>query len=157
VGTDRESLAHSRARNFTTDARRQIEDILEKAALFESRDAALLRLHLEKGTTFRDIASLAGLRERTVARRIRRLMWRLRTWRCIRLAGGGLDAVEMALARCYVIKGLSIGRVAAAHGMTTHAVAGVLAKVEAVTGCKFVARRKGRTRKGETNELLCKR
>jgi hypothetical protein len=156
VEADRASLAHERARKFKIEARWQIEDILERAALLDSRDSAILRLHLEKGTTFRDIACLTGLNERAVSRRIRRLMWRLRTWRCIRLTAGGLNATEMAMARSYVIRGLSIRSVAQAHGADWLTVARSLAKVEAVTGCRFVFRRKKPARKGETNERLCK-
>lgn len=154
---DKAYPAQVRARDFTAEARWQIESILEKAALLRARDYSILRMHLEKGVTFRDIAYVVGLDEKTVARRIRRLVWRLRMWRCVRLADAGLDASDMAMARSYVVRGLSLRHAAAAHGTNKHAVRKALTRVEAATGCRLVTGRRRKARKGETNELCCKR
>lgn len=157
MDTDREIEGYHRMRNATRRMRLRMESILESAVLLEPKDAAILRLRLVANTTFRDIATLTGLGERAVSRRIRRLIGRLETWRCIRLRGERLDAGAMMLARSCVTRGFSIGQVAAAHGVSRHDVARALKSIEAATGVAFIPKGKGKRRRGETNEVRRKR
>jgi hypothetical protein len=138
--------------SLSLELRRRIEDVLEKAALLGARDAAILRMYLERGASFREIGCVAGVSEKAAARRIRRLIGRLRTWRCVRMAGfTSGDPSEMAMARGYVVTGLTLRELAQAHGCCKGKVAMVLSRVEAATGVRIVNHRRRRRERKERN------
>jgi DNA-directed RNA polymerase specialized sigma24 family protein len=94
-------------------------------------------MFLEHGASYRQIACVAGMSERSVARRIRRIVVRLRNWSYVVLAmQKGLAAFDIAAARLHFVGGLSQREVAIRLGCGRPAVSMALARVRAATGLK---------------------
>jgi DNA-directed RNA polymerase specialized sigma subunit len=73
-------------RERALERREMVEDILERARLLDHRSSTMLVMYLEKGMSLGEVAIMTGLARKTISRRIRRNIWRLKVWRRIRMA-----------------------------------------------------------------------
>ncbi len=109
----------------------QIDVLRRRAAFLSGPNGAILKMYLENGSTFAEIARVAGVSETTVARRIRRCTRRLIEGRfpgCVR-QGDSLSRIESAIARDAFLEGLSQRRIAVKRGMSIYQVRKILGKI----------------------------
>jgi DNA-binding CsgD family transcriptional regulator len=136
-GLDRLAAGQFRAKAVMTAEREEMDILRGRIVLLQKRDRALVTMCLENGVTFGQIAQVAGLSEGTVSRRMQRIMVRLHNWEYVKLAQRkGLGAGDVAVAREYLVMGLSQREVAAGLGCSREAVICALARIELVTGYK---------------------
>jgi hypothetical protein len=135
-------LARAAAEEDVTSLRQTLDSL-------RSRDAAILQMYLENGYSFRYIAAITRSDPRTVARTVRRVMQRVRDWRCIcLLAAGRLNDFQLAVAREYLLLGLTQREVAAHRGTNRSTVRATLRELEIYVGRRLSRRRPGRTEQG---------
>ncbi|GAG08397.1 unnamed protein product, partial [marine sediment metagenome] len=114
----------------------QIELLRARAQILGGKDKALMEMYLKNGSTFNQMARLAGVSEATISRRVHRLVRRLLDGeyiRCLRKQGQ-LDSLEQAIARDYFIEGLSRKKIALKRGVTAYQVRKALKKIKSVSG-----------------------
>jgi DNA-directed RNA polymerase specialized sigma subunit len=95
-----------------------------------------MEMYLKNGSTFGQMARLAGVNETTISRRVHRLVRRLLDGeyiRCLR-KGGRLDSLEQAIARDYFLESLSQKNIALRRGVTAYQVRKTLKKIKSLSG-----------------------
>ena len=115
--------------------RRDRLDLLRcRASLLKGRDKLLMTMFLENGNSFRQIASLAGVSESCIAKRIHKITKRL-------LDGGYVTCLhnrekfsvgEMAMAKDYFLHGLSMHKIGEKHKCTFYQIRKTMMKVRAL-------------------------
>ena len=114
----------------------QIELLRARAQILCGKDKVLMEMYLKNGSTFSQMARLAGVSEATISRRVHRLVRRLLDGeyiRCLRKRGQ-LDLLEQAIARDYFLEGLSRKKIALKRGVTAYQVRKTLKKIKSVSG-----------------------
>ena len=114
----------------------QIELLRARAQILGGKDKALMEMYLKNGSTFSQMARLAGVSEATISRRVHRLVRRLLDGeyiRCLRKQGQ-LDSLEQSIARDYFIEGLSQKKIALKRAVTAYQVHKTLKKIKLVSG-----------------------
>jgi len=114
-----------------TNYRNRVELLRRRVHLLVGTDRTLMTMYLTNGNTFRQLASLAGVNETTIARRIDKLARRLTEGQyisCLRYREK-LSDTEMAVARDYFLCGFSIRKVAQRHNCTYYRVRQILAQI----------------------------
>ncbi len=104
--------------------------------MLTGEDRSLLKMYIEKGASFAEIARLVGTGEQRVARRVRRIARRLidgRYVNCVRRPGK-LNIVELGVSRDYFLRGLPLKRIAAKRGLTYHRARKALKRVRRILG-----------------------
>ena len=112
----------------------RIDLLRARADILTGRDRVLLKMYLENGSTFGQMARVAGVNETTIARRIHKLIRRLLDGEyitCLRNRRR-FNALEQAIARDYFIEGLSQKRIAAKRNTTVYQIRKGLKKIERV-------------------------
>jgi len=124
-----------------------------RVELLEGEDRALLTMYLDNGTTFRQIAKVAGVNEATVARRIYKLIQRLLDGdyvACLRNRQM-FTCQEMSVARRYFLKGESMRTIATREGVTYYQVRQTLKRIYRV-----IQGERQNTRKKEKGKTIIK-
>ncbi len=117
--------------------REQIDLLLGRLDLLEGRSKVMMKMHLENGNSFRQIARLLGVSETSVARRIHRISARLLDGQyivCLRNRDK-LTGQQMSVAKDYFLRGLSQSKIAETKhwslyrvGRTIREIRGVIAE-----------------------------
>ncbi len=121
--------------------RRTVDLLHSKANMLGGDDKILMKMHLENGGSFRQIARLTGVSEANIARRIRkmtRLLMKGQYINCLRHRER-FDPTELDVARDYFLMGLSIRSVAARRGWTFYQARETLKKIQRVLQGKPIA------------------
>lgn len=110
----------------------ELELLRSRLELLAGKDRALMAMYLENGRSFRQLAQLAGVSEVNIARRIRILSARLVDGPYIRCLENRdkLAAAELAVAKEYFLKGLSIRQIAADSRQGFHAIRKTIKRIK---------------------------
>lgn len=116
---------------------RKSADILrDRLDLLDGNDRVLMKMYLEAGSSFRQMARLAGVNEVTVARRIRSTTRRLVNGQyldCLRHREK-LTAMELNVAKDYYLKALPMRSVSARRGWTYYRTQRTIRKIRRFLG-----------------------
>jgi transposase-like protein len=106
------------------ERRDQAERIWTRADLLGNEDRTLLRLHLDHGSSYRQIARLMGVRPTTVARRIRRITKRLLddTYPACRRHRTCFSPLQLAVIRDFFARGMTMRNISRKHHITYYRV-----------------------------------
>ncbi len=118
-------------------ARREgIERLGERLDLLERGDRLLLKMHLEAGGSFDEIARVAGTNRSTVCRRIHRLLRRLgdETYACCARDRTSFSAAELAVIRDRFVRGRSLARIGRDHHLCYYRVRVIVRKARRCAG-----------------------
>ncbi|MHC4132303.1 MAG: hypothetical protein ACYSSP_05190 [Planctomycetota bacterium] len=118
--------------------RERIDLLRSRLGLLGGRDKALLKMYLENGNTFRQLAQLAGVNEATIARRIYKLIQRLLDGEYITCLRNRMlfSRREMKVAKDYFLLGLSMRKIASKQGCSYYRVREILKKIQALVEVK---------------------
>jgi DNA-directed RNA polymerase specialized sigma subunit len=107
-----------------------------RAQILTGKDKVLMEMYLKNGSTFRQMSRLAGVSEKTIARRIHKLIGRLLDGRYIGFVRkrGQLDLLEQGIARDYFMEGLSQKKIALKRGIGIYRVRKSLKKIKSIEG-----------------------
>lgn len=115
------------------DGRNEVDVLLMRVNLLRGPDRALMKMYFEQGSSYGQIAALLGVDEYKISRRIRRITKRLMDGRyliCLRNRAS-FSAFEMAIAKDYFVRGLSIKKIAQKRRSSFYATRMVLLDIEA--------------------------
>jgi DNA-binding CsgD family transcriptional regulator len=119
-------------RDRLTGQRDRAEQMWALAHLLTADDRALLRLHLDAGNSFRQIARMLGVRPSTVARRLRRIAKRLSdpTYPlCVRNRQR-FSKDELAVIRDFFVKGLPLRQISRARNVSYYRARAAVEKAQ---------------------------
>ena len=105
-----------------------------RAQMLTGKDKVLMKMYLEDGKMFGEMARLAGVSEGTIARRVGRLTRRLlrgEYMMCLR-DGEGLSSFERAVAKDYFLEGLSQRDIVRKREVTVYQVRKALKRLQAL-------------------------
>ncbi|MHC4351430.1 MAG: sigma factor-like helix-turn-helix DNA-binding protein [Planctomycetota bacterium] len=114
--------------------RGQVDLLLSRLDLLEGRAKVMMKMHFEKGNSFRQMARLLGVSETSVARRIHRISARLLDGRyiaCLRNRDR-LTRHQMSVAKDYFLKGLSQSKIAETKRWSLYRVGRTLREIQSV-------------------------
>ena len=114
--------------------RGQVDILLSRLDLLEGRAKVMMKMHFEKGNSFRQMARLLGISETSVARRIHRISARLLDGRyiaCLRNRGK-LTRHQMSVAKDYFLRGLSQSKIAETKHWSLYRVGRTLREIQSV-------------------------
>jgi len=114
----------------------QVDLLRARAEILTGKDKALMQMYLENGSTFSQMARLAGVNEATIARRIHKLSHRLLDSEyitCLRHREH-FSPLEQAIARDYFIEGLSQKAIALKRNTTVYRIRKGLNKIQEFVG-----------------------
>ncbi len=116
---------------------RKSADILRnRLDLLGGDDRVLMKMYVEAGSSFRQMACLAGVNEVTVARRIRSTTRRLvngQYLNCLRHREK-LTAIELDIAKDYYLKALPMRSISARRGWTYYRTQRTICKIRRLLG-----------------------
>ena len=124
--------------------RGQVDLLLSRLHLLEGRAKVMMKMHFEKGNSFRQMARLLGVSESSVARRIHRISSRLLDGRyiaCLRNRDR-LSSDQMSVAKDYFLRGLSQSKIAEKKRWSLYRVGRTIREIESV-----IARTQQRSRR----------
>ncbi len=113
----------------------KINDLLRnRIKLLGGKDKLLMTMYLEKGNSFRQIAALAGIDERNISRRVRKLTKRLIEGEYITCVQNSdkFTANELAVAKQYFLTGMSMREIAEKQRITNYHIRKILRKIHQV-------------------------
>ncbi|MEA3226063.1 MAG: hypothetical protein U9Q07_08940 [Planctomycetota bacterium] len=122
-----------KTREFKRD---QVEVLRGRLYLLDGREKVMMVMHVENGSSFRQIARLVGLCESTVARKIHTLSRRLidsEYIACLRNRNN-LTKTQMAVARDYFLKGLSKREIAQKKRWSRYKVGRTVDEIRGIVG-----------------------
>jgi len=105
-----------------------------RAEMLTGKDKALIQMYLANGSSFGEMARLAGVSESTIARRVRRLTRRLlgsEYMMCLRRRRR-LSTLEQAVAKDYFLEGRSQKEIARKREFTVYQVRKALRRLQAL-------------------------
>jgi predicted DNA-binding protein YlxM (UPF0122 family) len=114
--------------------RDRIDMLKSRVELLTGKDRVLMTMYLKYGNTFYQMARLAGVNEANVARRIYRVTKRLIDGEyitCLRNRDK-FSEVEMAIAKDYFLRGLSIKKIASRRKLSYYRVREILKKIQSL-------------------------
>ena len=114
---------------------REINDLLlNRIKLLCGKDKSLMKMYLDKGSSFRQIAVLTGINERNISRRIKKLTKRLIESEYITCVQNSnkFTANELAVAKQYFLTGMSIREIAVKQRITNYNVRKILRKIRQI-------------------------
>jgi len=124
-------VARLPSRREAAEQWRETVDLLElRANLLDSEDRALLRMHLEAGRNFHEMARLIGLSPSTVCRRIHRMVRRLSdpTYPACLRNQRSFSRLELDVIRDHFVRGLSLACIRRRQGLGHRRVGRIIAK-----------------------------
>ena len=108
-----------------------------------------MKMYLEAGSSYRQLAELTGLNEVTVARRIRSATMRLVSGeylQCLRHREL-LSSMELRVARDFYLSGLPIRAIVLRHGWTLYSVRATINKIRRLAGRSLRPTAKGKRKR----------
>ena len=115
----------------------QIDILRSRVWALSGSDKGLMEMYLD-GASFRQMASVGGINEATVARKIARIIKRLMSATyitCLRNRDQ-LGEAAVAIARDYLIGGMSYRDIATKHDVSLYRVKKVLAEIRSINNSK---------------------
>jgi hypothetical protein len=112
--------------------RDRIDLLRSRVHLLGGRDKLLMKMYLDNGNTFRQMARLAGVNEASIARRIHRVTKRLTDGEyitCLRNRDK-FSKTEMAVARDYFLLGLAQRKISAKRNCSVYQVRKMLKRIQ---------------------------
>lgn len=116
--------------------RKNADMLRNRLDLLDGNDRVLMRMYLEAGSSFRQMARLAGVNEGTVARRIRSTTRRLvngQYLNCLRHREK-LTAMELNVAKDYYLKALPMRSISARRGWSYYHTQRTIGKIRRLLG-----------------------
>jgi len=116
--------------------REGLERLRGKLELLDREDRLLLKMHLEAGSSFEEIAGVAGTDRSTACRRIHRMIRRLGDETYTRCARDRtlFGAAELAVVRDRFVRGLSLARIGRDHHLCYYRVRAIVRKARRCAG-----------------------
>ena len=110
----------------------RVDLLRTRAVWLRGKDKLLMRMYLDNGSTFRQMARLAGVNETTVSRRIYKIVKRLLDAHYLAMLRNSdkFSLMQMEIVQDYFIRGLTKNRIASEHGCTRYHVDKTLLKVQ---------------------------
>jgi predicted DNA-binding protein YlxM (UPF0122 family) len=104
--------------------------------LLSGTDKVLMTMYIQNGISFRQIASIRGVSETSVARHVRKIAKRLTDGEYIRCLRNSekLTPAQMAIAKDFFLTGLAMTRIAAKRCSSVHRVRRTLLEVSNLIG-----------------------
>jgi hypothetical protein len=115
--------------------RNRIDILRSRVDLLEGKDKALMKMYLDNGETFSQMARVAGVNVSNVARRIYKLTRRLLDGQYITILRNRnfFTRQDLKIARDYFLKGMSMRKIAWEHGITVYRVRNTMKKIQELT------------------------
>jgi hypothetical protein len=116
----------------------RLELLESRIELLRGKEKLLMTMYLKNGNSFYQMARLAGVNEVTIARRIYKIIKRLLDGEyitCLRNRNKFSDC-EMAVAKDYLLTGLSMRKIARHHRCSRYRVRQTLGKILAISKIK---------------------
>ena len=111
-------------------------DLLRSRTIWLSgKDKLLMKMYLDNGSTFRQMARLAGVNESTISRRIYKIVKRLLDAHYL-IALGNCEKFslrQMEIVQDYFIRGLPKNRIAAEHKCSRYHIDKTLRKIQTLS------------------------
>jgi predicted DNA-binding protein YlxM (UPF0122 family) len=127
------------------DRQQHIADLLQsRIDLLTGKDKVLMKMYLEKGANFSQLAQLAGASEAAVARRIRKLSEGLVNGlyiACLRNKDK-FTAIELAVAKDYFLAGLSMRKIAENMQCTYYRIRKTIKRIKHILKIEKTERRR---------------
>ncbi len=110
----------------------EIDLLKSRARILNGKDRALMKMYLEKGSSFSQIAKLAGVNEATIARRIHKLTRRLVNGEYISFVRNRrlFNQQERVIARDHYVMGLTQKQIAEKRNTSVYCVRKVQEKIQ---------------------------
>lgn len=111
-------------------------DLLRARTIWlRGRDKLLMKMYLDNGSTFRQMARLAGVNESTIARRIYKIVKRLLDAHYLTALrhSGEFSLLQMEIVQDYFVRGLTKSRIAAEYNCSRYHVEKTLLKVQSLS------------------------
>ncbi len=109
----------------------RIDNLRQQVNLLKGRDKVMMTMFLDRGSSFREIAKLAGVSETTVSRRIQRLIRRLVNNKftiCLRNRDR-FTVDELDIAKAYFLLGIPMRKIARQNNLTYYYVRETIKKI----------------------------
>jgi predicted DNA-binding protein YlxM (UPF0122 family) len=126
-----ESRLSQEALQLQKECRRRFDILRSRAKLLKGTDKILMMMYLERGSSFREIARLAGLNETTIARRVRKLTQQLlddRYFLCMRHRDR-FTCLELSIAKDYLLLDLPMTKIAEQRDMSYYQIRKTVNKI----------------------------
>jgi predicted DNA-binding protein YlxM (UPF0122 family) len=120
--------------NAGEERRDRIDLLRSRVGLLTGRDKALMTMYIENGSSFGQMARLAGVNQASVARRIYKITQRLMNGEyitCLRNRDK-FNKGELDIAKDYFLDGLSIKKIAKKRDFTYYCVRKALKKIQRI-------------------------
>jgi DNA-directed RNA polymerase specialized sigma24 family protein len=101
-------------------AKRDVVEVLRaRLDLLGGEDRVLLKMYLDAGSSFDEIAKLTGMNRSSVCRRIHRMIYRLYDETYVRCEAdrASFSAPELAVVRDHLVRGLSLKQICRDHNL----------------------------------------
>ena len=114
----------------------RLDVIRTRARLLAGKDKVLMKMYLDNGNSFGQIAKIAGVSESSISRRIRRLTKRLidNEYIMCRKYRQYFDREEMAVAKDYFVRGRSQQSIAESRGVSVYRVRKIITRIRSFSG-----------------------
>ena len=118
----------------------KVDLLRARTVWLNGKDKLLMKMYLDNGSTFRQMARLANVNESTIARRIYKIVKRLLDAHYLAVLGHSdkFSLLQMEIVQDYFIRGLTKSRIAAEHGCSRYYVNKTLLKVQSLSENKNV-------------------
>ena len=116
--------------------RDQMDILRSRLGLLSGTDKVLMTMYVQNGISFRQIASIRGVSETSIARHVRKIAKRLTDGEYIRCLRNSekLTPNQMAIAKDFFLTGLAMTRIAAKRCSSVHRVRRTLLEVRNLIG-----------------------
>ena len=126
----------TQASNDVQIMRSRNELLRERLAFLESEDHFLMKMYIENGNSFNQLARVAGVAPGTVSRRINRIINRLTNGEyviCLRNREM-FSCQDLSVAKDHYMRGYSMRKIAKRWGLTFYTVRETLNRIECLLG-----------------------
>ena len=120
------------------DYQDRIDVLRSRVNLLEGKDRALMKMYLDNGETFAQMARLAGVNEATISKRIYKLTRRLLDGQYISILRNRnfFTKLDLKIAKDYFIRGLSMKKIKQKHKISFYRVRNTMKQIQELTEVK---------------------
>lgn len=113
----------------------KVDLLRARTVWLQGKDKLLMKMYLDNGSTFRQMARLAGVNETTVARRIYKIVKRLLDAHYLAALRHSeeFSLMQMEIVQDYFIRGLTKSQIAAEYGCSRYHIDKTLLKVQSLS------------------------
>lgn len=133
IDIDKALVTHGSGRGFCEPGvfADRLDVVRTRARLLAGRDRVLMKMYLDNGSSFGQIAKIAGVSESSIARRIGSLTKRLinNEYIMCRRYRQYFDREEMAVAKDYFVRGKSQQAIAEGRGVSVYRVRKIILRI----------------------------